>query len=1072
LEPLPIKKDYLNHRFFLNYFINLNPKLIRLIMRKIKSLLLAGFVLFMNLATSAQDLTITGVIKDAADNSPLPGVSVRIKGARTGTVTNATGSFSITAQKGKVLVFSFVGYKTIEVTIGESTTINLNLVETSEKQQLSEVVVTAMDIKRTKREVGYSTQSVEGKEIQETQRENFVNALQGRIAGVTVTPTNGIAGASSSIVIRGFNSLALSNQPLFVVDGVILDNQTINESGGVGTIGLASDRPNRDNDYTNRIADINPNDIESITVLKGPEATALYGSQASSGAIIITTKKAAIGKKVTVNYDNSFRFSELTRFPSVTDDFLGGSNGLSFNSFTYFGGKNPNPDRATIYRQIDQFFRTGISQTHNLSADYGQKNYSFRVSGSFNDIQGVVPFNDYKRYNIRIANTTNIGKKISIQPSVSYIRTDFTRPLRGANSYLLNLLRWPTELNLKNIEDANGNKVTAYAADPLLEIDNPLWNAKNVRAGDITDRFIYTLGVNINPADWVSIQGRFGYDTYKMEGYRFVHPQSFLTTAALRGSLDNFYRKYAGYNHTINATFKKSIGKFNGRLMVGNMWQDYNTQMYAVFGTRLQDRNRTDSSNTDPATRQRLYRALFGEYNQVLVRQIAYFGEFALNYKNMIFLNYTHRFETASTLPEQNRNYNYPGGSLSFIMTDILPFLKKGDILSYWKLRTSLAQTARLNGAYSNQSVFEQRLSSGGGFSYGFTNNNFDLRPERQETYEIGSEFRLFKSKLSFDVTYYNTLNKDQIVELFRSSYGTGYILNTLNVGTTRNQGVEVAFNATPVQNKNFRWTIGFNFNRMWNKVLSLPSNVPEFYVSDTWLYANARGGLVQGGPTTTITAFGYARNNTGQILINPTTGLPVLDNNFRVRGDRNPDFTMGINNSFRWKNLSVTMLWDWRMGGDVFNGTNMFLTLNGRSLKTEDRMTPRVIDGVLNDGLQNSANPTRNNIAVIPYFQQEYYTTTMPEEEFIEKNINWLRLRDVTLTYNLNNVISKKQKFFKTLSVFVTGNDLLMFTNYSGADPMVNGNTAGTRGVGAAGFDYGNIAVPVSFNVGFRTSF
>ncbi len=1036
-----------------------------------KSLLLAWFCIVITLTATAQQQTITGVLKDAADNTPLQGVSVRIKGSRTGTTTNANGSFSITAQKGQVLVFSFLGYKTVEVTVSDNTTVNLNLVETAEKQELSEVVVTAMDIKRTKREVGYSTQSVEGKEIQETQRENFVNALQGRIAGVTVTPTNGIAGASSSIVIRGFNSLALSNQPIFVVDGVILDNQTVNESGGSATLGLASDRPNRDNDYTNRIADINPNDIESINVLKGPEATALYGSQASSGAIIITTKKAAASKKITVNYDNSFRFSELTRFPSVTDKFLSGSNGFAFPSFGYFGPKNPNPDRASIYDQIDKFFRTGVSQTHNLSAEYGRKKYSFRFSGSLNDVQGVVPFNDFKRYNFRFSNTTNIGKMITLQPSVSYIKTEFIRPLRSSNSYLLNLLRWPTELNLKNIEDANGNKITAYAADPLTEIDNPLWNAKNVRAGDVTNRYIYTIGININPAKWVSLQGRFGYDTYKMEGYRYVHPQSFLTTLAQGGTLDNYYRRYFGYNHTVNATFKKSIGKFNGRLMLGNMWQDYNTQMFAVYGTRLIDRTKTDSSNTTPATRIRLYRANFGDYNKFIVRQMAYFGEVSLNYKNMIFVNYTHRFESSSTLPAKNRNYNYPGASLSLIMTDILPFLKKGDILSYWKMRTSLAQTARLNGPYSNQSVFVPRQGSGLGFSYDFTNNNPDLKPERQETYEVGSEFRMFKSKLTFDITYYNTLNTDQIVELFRSSYGTGYVLNTLNVGSTRNQGVEIALNVTPVQTKKFSWNIGVNFNRMWNKVLSLPSNVPEFYISDTWLFGNARGGLVRGGPTTSITSFGYARNNAGSIIINPATGLPVLESIFKVRGDRNPDFTTGITNSIRWKNLSFSMLWDLKIGGDIFNGTNMFLTGQGRSLKTEDRLVPRIINGVLNDGLQNTNNPTRNTIVVTPYFQQDYYVT-MPEEEFIEKNINWFRLRDITVTYNFSNAIAGKQKIFKTFSLFVTGNDLLLFTNYSGADPMVNGNTAGTRGVGAAGFDFGNIAVPVSINIGLRTSF
>lgn len=1042
-----------------------------MIMRKMKPLFTIWLCILVSFSAIAQDQTISGVIRDAADNSPLPGVSVRIKGTRTGTVTNSSGAFTIKAAKGKVLVFTFLGYKTVEVTVGDNTAINLNLTETADKQELSEVVVTAMDIKRNAREVGYSTQGVTGKEIQETQRENFLNSIQGRIAGVTVTPTNGVAGASSSIVIRGFNSMALSNEPLFVVDGVIMDNQTINESGGAGTVGLASDRPNRDNDYTNRIADINPNDIESITVLKGPEATALYGSQASSGAIIITTKKASTGKKFEVAYDNSFRFSEINRFPAVTDNFLGGNNGIQKTSFTYFGPQNPKPDVNSVTKYADDFFKTGFSQTHNLSVAYGAKNYSFRASGSFNNITGSIPFNYYKRYNFRLSNTTKVGKYIDFTPSFSYAKTDFKRPIRGANGYLLNLLRWPIDQDLKNFEDANGNKLLINASDPLFELDNPMWNAKYNNAIDVTDRYTYTLGVNINPAKWVSLQGRFGYDTYKTDGSRMIHPQSFITTATQGGQLDNYYRRYKGYNHTINATFKKSVGKFNSRLMVGTMWQDYETQMFSVYGTRIIDKTKRDSSNTDPLTRVRLNQNNQGRYNQYIVRQFAYFGEVAVNYKNMIFLNYTHRFEQASTLPKVNRNYNYPGASLSLIMTDIIPGLKRGEVLNYWKLRTSFAVTARLNGAYSNQSVFNNVQSSGLGFAYGFGNNNFFLRPEKQKTYEIGTELRLFKSRLSLDITYYNTFNSDQIVELFRSSYATGFVLNTLNVGATRNEGVEISVNATPVQSKNFRWNIGLNFNKMTNKVVTLPANVPEFYVSDTWLFGNARGGLIVGGPSTSITSFGYLRNNKGQILINPTTGVPLVESLFKVRGDRNPDFSLGINNNFRWKNLSVSMLWDLRVGGDIFNGTNMYLTQQGRSAKTADRLTPRIVEGVLRDGLENTANPTRNTIAITPFFQQDYYTS-MPEEEFIEKNINWMRLRDLTLSYNLTSMIKEKQKVFKTLSAFVTCNDLVLITNYSGADPAVNGNTAGTRGVGASGFDYGNVAIPRSINIGLRTSF
>ena len=247
------------------------------------------------------------------------------------------------------------------------------------------------------------------------------------------------------------------------------------------------------------------------------------------------------------------------------------------------------------------------------------------------------------------------------------------------------------------------------------------------------------------------------------------------------------------------------------------------------------------------------------------------------------------------------------------IVSDIFPELKRNSLISYWKLRTSLAGTARLNTPYSTQSVFVNNFASGGGFSYGFFNNNEDLRPERQSTYEIGTEIRLFKSRLNFDITYYNTLNKGQIIQNFRLSYGTGFVLNTQNAASTRNQGVEIAVDYDMIKGggKSLNWNMRFNFNRMWNEVIDMPRNVAEYYISDTWLYGNARGGLVRGGPTTSITAVGYARNAAGRILINPANGLPVLDNLFAVRGDRNPDFTLGWNNSFRWGNWRLNMLWD-----------------------------------------------------------------------------------------------------------------------------------------------------------------
>ncbi|WP_172637507.1 SusC/RagA family TonB-linked outer membrane protein [Sediminibacterium salmoneum] len=891
-------------------------------MRKLAYVWRIAFLLFfLVMKVSAQDITVTGNVSDLEKGSPLESVSIRVVGKSTATKTDARGNFTIKAAKGQVLLITSLGYETQRVGVKDDQKMIVRL--KAESSELEDVVVVAMDQKRKPRELGYSTQQVKGAELQETQRDNFVNSLQGRVAGLTVNPTSGTVGASSQIVLRGFNSLSLSNQPLFVVDGVIMDNSSFDEtSDGGRSVGLASDRPNRGSDYTNRISDLNPNDIENVTVLKGPEATALYGSQASSGAIVITTRKAKTSK-LAVQYDNSFRVQVLNRFPPMFDGYTNGTNNQPSNIFRYFGPAYPSGTR--LYDNIGAFFRNGKSQTHNLGVDFGIKKSIFRFSASYLKQEGVVPNNDQEKINLSLRNTTKIGKWIEITPSIAYTRTNTAKVLRSAGGYLIGLMQFPNTVDVSKFEDDGGNKLPLFSANANAEVDNPLWNVQNNRGRDQTDRLFTSLGINLNPTSWLSITGRFGYDTYKTIGYQNYHPQSFFVTTALRGSQDNFWNTYKGYNHTINATAKKTFGDFSVRAMAGTMWQDYRTEVYAVSGNNVADPNRTDSNNTAPNTRVRLLRNNYGEPNLRVIRQIAYFGELALSYKNLLFFNYSHRFESASTLPAANRNYNYPGLSLSAIMTDILPGLKKGGVLNYWKLRGSMANTARLNSAYSTQSVFVNNFGSANGpaYSYGFTNNNADLKPERQSTYEIGTEFKFFKNRLSVDATYYNTLTKGQIVENFRLSYATGFVLNTQNAASTRNEGVEIAIDYQVTQKKDFGWNVRLNFNKMWNAVVAFPPNVSEFYISDTWLYGNARASILGvGSPTTGIASYGYARNNAGQILINPSTGLPSSDNVFKLRGDRNPAFSLGIQNSFRYKNWRLSFLWDLKIGGDIFNAT------------------------------------------------------------------------------------------------------------------------------------------------------
>jgi TonB-linked SusC/RagA family outer membrane protein len=1036
----------------------------------------------------AQDRTITGRVL-TNDNRPISGVTVTV--ANRSVTTDDNGNFSIVAKQGDVIRFSSVGYTARTATVGTANTIDIRLTEAN--NELEDVVVVAMDQRRKPRELGYSTANLKGAEIAETQRENFLNSLQGRVAGLTITPTSGAPGAGSSIVLRGFNSLSLSNEPLFVIDGVIVDNQTVNETSNGGSgLGLATDRPNRNNDYTNRIADVNPNDIESITVLKGPEATALYGSQASSGAIVITTKKAKT-KKFALQYDNSFRVQKVARYPKTLNLYDNGNNGFPGAVFSYFGpAYAPN---TPIFDNVKAFFQAGRAQTHNIGMDFGIDKSIFRVSGSFFDQRGVIPTSGAKRITARISNTTKIGKFLEVIPSFTYTRNENDKVLRSAGGYLLSLLSWPSDVSILKYETDEGGKLALFNLNsPNSDIDNPFFNVENNRSRDETNRYNTTLGVNLTPLKWLSVNGRFGYERYNTDGYTIYHPQSFVIAAANFGQLENYFRRYNGYNHTITATARQKVGNFNLRLMGGTMWQDYKTEMFAVSGTRLLDSisrglmykngvsfqpkdffnviNPWDTSSTAPNSRSRLLRNNRGLYNYQLLRQLAYFGEFAINYKELIYLNYTHRFEQASTLPEQNRSYNYPGASLSIIASDLIPGLK-GNILSYLKIRTSLAQTARLNDPYSTQSVFVNNFASpfGTAFSYGFFNNNPDLEPEKQSTYEVGTEIKLFKNRLGIDATYYNTLNKDQIVQNFRLSYATGFVLNTQNAGSTRNQGVEISLDGTVINTRKFNWNSRINFNHMWNKVVELPANVSEYYNSDTWAYLNARNGIKLGGSTTTITANTYARNNSGQILINPANGFPVASGIFDVVADRNPDFTMGFLNNFRYGNWRMSMLWDFKKGGDIYNGTEQYLTRIGKSVNTADRFQPRIIQGVLRDGKENTANPTPNNIVVIPAYNDAYYIN-LPDEEFIEKDVNWARLRDVTISYTFPSAKIRSVKGLKSLGFFVTGNDLILITNYTGMDPAVNMNTSATRGVGAFGFDYGTLPTPVSVNFGVRAGF
>jgi hypothetical protein len=382
------------------------------------------------------------------------------------------------------------------------------------------------------------------------------------------------------------------------------------------------------------------------------------------------------------------------------------------------------------------------------------------------------------------------------------------------------------------------------------------------------------------------------------------------------------------------------------------------------------------------------------------------------------------------------------------------------------RLRAAYAEVGKDARPYAYRPSLEYKTTSFGGYGYGFTGPNLNLKPEFAKSYELGTELSFLHDRLGVDVTTYRKQTTDQIVNDIRGSYATGFILFNLNGASTRNTGVELTLRGTPVIRNNFSWDFLANFDHAKGKVLALPNGIPESYVSDTWLYGNVRNGVMPGLSTMSLTGFFYLRNDKGQLLIDPTTGLPLRSSVFIDRGyDRQPKYTVGLTNTFRYKKVSLDFLLDMRRGGDVFDATQHYLTVRGLTPSTLNRNTPVVIPGVLRDGNENSANPTPNNIVITPAAQTSYYTN-MSEELFIEKNINWVRLRDITLRVGL------PESFAKNASVFVTGTDLFLITNYTGLDPVVNGNTAAVGGSGGVGIDYGNFPTPRGLNFGINLGF
>ena len=632
-------------------------------MRKFVTALLVLLFLQFSQTALAQEQTITGTVL-SEDNTPIDGASVLIKGKTSGTQTRTGGKFTITASPGDVLTISAVGFKNREIKVGNSSTISTTLER--KEGELGEVVVTALGIKKEQRSLGYSVTQLDAKELMKNKNTNVINSLAGKVPGVNITQFSGSAGAGASITLRGGTSTSegRQNQPLFVVDGIIYDNSTT-VTGNTGTDGLSRSNTT----YSDRVMDINPEDIESLSVLKGAAAAALYGSRAADGVVLITTKQGQEGR-TTVNFNSKISTSWADKLPQIQTEFGPGSyssNGVLSTDGVYNSWGPKIPADSTIYDNIGNFFRHGTIYDNNVNVSGGSKNGSFFLSGSNFKQTGIVPGTDYDKTTFRFNGDQKYGR-LTLNANVAYSVANTDRTLTTSGLYgsgvgsMQALYGWPTTYNIKNYINPDGSQLRIYAGTLALEddIDNPYWIINEDKLTSKTNRFTGGLNGNFKITNWWDITGRVGYDQYTTNDYTYIAPGSALAPLYQNGRLSKDMVNYTYITTTVMTNFHKSIGNFDTHLLLGTTSEDFNTVNQNLWGytfstpgtISFNNMENTNKFFTDATTRRRLVGA---------------YGEVGVSYKDLVYLTATGRNDWSSTLPIANRSYFYPSVSGSFI---------------------------------------------------------------------------------------------------------------------------------------------------------------------------------------------------------------------------------------------------------------------------------------------------------------------------------------------------------------------------------------------------------------------
>lgn len=1034
-----------------------------------KRLLLTTLLVCFAAGLALAQRTVTGTVS-GDDGETLIGASVRVKGTQAGSVTDVTGKFRVEVPAGATeLTVSYTGYATQDVTIGTSNVVDVVL---TSGQVLSEAVVTALGITRSEKALGYTVSKVDGSTVSGSGEINAIQGLAAKTSGLQVIGSGGTPGASSKILLRGNSSFQLDNQPLIVIDNIPYDNQVNTVIGG--------DYPFNPNlqgvNESNRALDINPDDIESISVLKGPSASALYGSRAGNGVILITTKKGVKGR-LKVGYGLSYSFDQVNKLPELQRQFGQGTGGgaVVTDANGVITGSNPQgnavantpnswgPAITESFDNLDTYFQNGTSIMNNLSIAGGNDKTTFRFSYGNANQTGIVPNTQLKRNTFRISATTGVDKfKVSVNAAYTALQDRKAQNGSNLSGVMLALTRMPADFDIlggtgpNGFENADGSQHTYFFA-----YDNPLWSAYHNPNNTDLNRISGAVSFDYLPIDWLTLTFRIGTDMYNDKRKQIWDISS-----------QNFDPRGEIWESSIR--HEEIITDFLGR--INKRFGDFSTTL--LLGTQLN--HRTDESNFARGSvlaaggYYNLKNAsIFYADNTDVTRRIAgIFGSVDIGYRDFVYLTLGGRNDWASTFgPLAENSFFYPNASLSFVPTELMD---ENSVLSYLKFRASYAEAGREPTPYKSRTYFGRPTFTDGftngigfpylgqnGFTVGLSNPNILgnelLRPEINKSWETGFDFRLWKNRLRGAFTYYYSKSVDLLVD--RPIAATsGYSFYTSNAGEMVNKGVEIELDYDIFKKSNFTWTLGGNFTKNNNEVVKLAPGVTQFSIETA--FTGIGSFAIEGQPYGAIFGTQWVRDDQGRLVIGEN-GLPLRADGEGFLGNPYPDFTAAVRNTFKVWRFNLTALLDIREGGALWNGTYARLNNIGRTQESADgRANYYIIEGVKQDG-----TPNDTRISAFNYFRTFMGDGGNYAVENAIQDGSWIRLREVTLGYDLPKIAD----FVENVSVFVTGRNLWLSTDYKGVDPETSLTGAGSN---VGGFDYFNMPNTRSYIVGLRANF